>query len=178
MTETPAALLDRAAERLAAYAMHFEAYEAHFNPKSRFESPAEAWVYDTTDRNASAAQKLWVEILSPPTAAPLAAWLRLAAEDYKRRENLPKLGDPNPHGALVDVTGMFGPTYWTVALDLARLVLGEPAPAVLGALRWHYGPTDTDPDPGKMWCDDCGGEVVGFSEGYICGCGRSVDHVC
>ena len=35
---------------------------------------------------------------------------------------------------------------------------------------WHYGPTDSDPDPGKMWCYGCGREVFFFSEG--CGCER------
>jgi hypothetical protein len=43
-----------------------------------------------------------------------------------------------------------------------------------GSLRWHYGPTDTDPEPGRMWCNDCGSEVYGFKEGYVCnGCGRA-----
>lgn len=38
-------------------------------------------------------------------------------------------------------------------------------------LRWHYGPTAADPDPGKMWCYGCGGAVMSFEEGYICaGC--------
>jgi hypothetical protein len=40
-------------------------------------------------------------------------------------------------------------------------------------LQWHYGPTDADPDPGKMRCDDCGGEVYALEGGYICsGCER------
>lgn len=43
-------------------------------------------------------------------------------------------------------------------------------------LRWHYGPTDTAPDPGRMWCYDCGHEVYVFREGYVCtGCKRSED---
>jgi hypothetical protein len=43
-----------------------------------------------------------------------------------------------------------------------------------GRLDWHYGPTATDPEPGRMWCNDCGGEVYGFKEGYVCnGCGRA-----
>lgn len=43
----------------------------------------------------------------------------------------------------------------------------------LPELRWHYGPTDKDPDPGRVWCDDCGGEVYFFKEGGICsGCGQ------
>lgn len=33
---------------------------------------------------------------------------------------------------------------------------------------WHYGPTDKDPDPGKVWCRTCGEEVYFFSEGSIC----------
>lgn len=43
-------------------------------------------------------------------------------------------------------------------------------------LRWHYGPTATDPNPGSMWCDDCSGEVWILEDGYICrGCGRQAD---
>lgn len=43
-------------------------------------------------------------------------------------------------------------------------------------LRWHYGPTEADPNPGSMWCYDCGAEVWVFDEGYICrGCGRQDD---
>ena len=42
-----------------------------------------------------------------------------------------------------------------------------------GPLRWHYGPTDADPDPGKMWCYDCGSEVYGMDDVWGCtGCGR------
>jgi hypothetical protein len=45
-------------------------------------------------------------------------------------------------------------------------------------LQWHYGPTATDKDPGKMWCYDCAKEVLWLYDekphgGYIClGCGR------
>ena len=42
-----------------------------------------------------------------------------------------------------------------------------------GTLRWHYGPTEADPDPGMRWCEDCGGEVDVFDCVYVCGCGRS-----
>ena len=48
-------------------------------------------------------------------------------------------------------------------------------------LAWHYGPTAEDPNPGSMWCCDCGNEVwylkSGPGEGgYICrGCGRQAD---
>ncbi len=38
-------------------------------------------------------------------------------------------------------------------------------------LRWHYGPTATDPEPGKMWHDGCGREVMFIEDGHICGCG-------
>lgn len=41
----------------------------------------------------------------------------------------------------------------------------EPIPAELST---HYGPTATDPEPGKEWHDDCGGEVYSFKEGRIC----------
>lgn len=47
----------------------------------------------------------------------------------------------------------------------------------MGVLRWHYGPTTEDPDPGKMWHYECGGEVWSFKEGMICRrCGASQDH--
>lgn len=40
---------------------------------------------------------------------------------------------------------------------------------------WHYGPTATDPDPGKMWCDDCRREVYWFDGIGTCGCGQWED---
>lgn len=49
---------------------------------------------------------------------------------------------------------------------------------VMDKLTWHYGPTETDKDCGKMWCDSCGSEVWGFKEGFICsGCDLQVDVV-
>lgn len=37
----------------------------------------------------------------------------------------------------------------------------------------HYGPTETDLDPGKRWHTDCGGEVYAFDDGLICSrCGE------
>ena len=48
-------------------------------------------------------------------------------------------------------------------------------------LVWKYGPTATDKDPGKMWCYDCGKEVLWlYSEkpvgSYVCiGCGKTSD---
>ena len=42
--------------------------------------------------------------------------------------------------------------------------------------RWHHGPTADDPDPGKLWCYDCGGEVYHLADGVICsGCGKQRD---
>lgn len=38
-------------------------------------------------------------------------------------------------------------------------------------LRWHYGPTATDSDPGAMWCFGCGGRVDLFGGHAVCGCG-------
>jgi hypothetical protein len=35
-------------------------------------------------------------------------------------------------------------------------------------LRWHYGPTETDPNPGAMWHYDCGGEVWYIDDAPIC----------
>src|ERR1700752_2336470 len=37
---------------------------------------------------------------------------------------------------------------------------------------FFYGPTSTHPDPGMMWHDGCGQEVLMFDDGYICGCGQ------
>lgn len=45
----------------------------------------------------------------------------------------------------------------------------DPKPAE--PLSWHYGPTDTDPDPGKAWHYGCGREVMFFDGGAVCGCG-------
>lgn len=43
-------------------------------------------------------------------------------------------------------------------------------------LNWHYGPTKSDPDPGKMWHYDCGGEVLYLDGGLICAlCGQQED---
>jgi hypothetical protein len=45
-----------------------------------------------------------------------------------------------------------------------------------GLLQWHYGPTESDPDRGKMWCPGCGAEVYALEDGYICsGCGRQAE---
>jgi hypothetical protein len=34
---------------------------------------------------------------------------------------------------------------------------------------WHQGPTETDPDPAKMWhSGDCGGEVYYLGGAHIC----------
>ena len=35
-------------------------------------------------------------------------------------------------------------------------------------LSYHYGPTATDPEPGKMWHYDCGGEVFFIDDGHVC----------
>lgn len=43
-----------------------------------------------------------------------------------------------------------------------------------GTLSWHYGPTEQNKDPGRMWCYDCGGEVWWLKDddegggGFIC----------
>lgn len=40
-------------------------------------------------------------------------------------------------------------------------------------LRWHYGPTPTDPEPGNMHCYECGGDVLVFDGVRGCSkCGR------
>lgn len=35
-------------------------------------------------------------------------------------------------------------------------------------LNWHYGPTADNPDPGRRWHYDCGGEVMLIDDGEIC----------
>jgi hypothetical protein len=76
----------------------------------------------TTDAEWSAS---WIAALSPAVAPHLEAWLRMAAEDYERRAPLPKVDDPNPRSLPVDLTGAFGPTYWSLALDLAKSICPE-----------------------------------------------------
>lgn len=40
-------------------------------------------------------------------------------------------------------------------------------------LNWHMGPTPTHPDPGDMWCYDCGGWVVSGDNLLVCTkCGK------
>ena len=41
-------------------------------------------------------------------------------------------------------------------------------------LRYHYGPTSTDPDSGATWCYACGGRVDFFGGHALCGCGAQV----
>lgn len=44
---------------------------------------------------------------------------------------------------------------------------------IVNVMDAPYGPTDTDPDPGKRWHAGCGGEVYGFDDGLICNrCGE------
>ncbi|NUS02083.1 MAG: hypothetical protein HOV97_05910 [Nonomuraea sp.] len=58
-------------------------------------------------------------------------------------------------------------------MSAAVTFVGHARDENVGPLRWHYGPTDTDPDPGKMWCYTCGGEVFVFKDGAAscAGCG-------
>ncbi len=72
-------------------------------------------------------------------------------------------------------SGLSGPG--VSAEELASIEAGILALAAnAGPLEWHYGPTDADPDRGKMWCDGCGAEVYALEGGYICsGCDRQAD---
>jgi hypothetical protein len=59
------------------------------------------------------------------------------------------------------------------AAELPLIEAGLLALAVAGPLQWHYGPIESDPDWGKMWCYGCGAEVYALEGGYICsGCER------
>jgi hypothetical protein len=40
---------------------------------------------------------------------------------------------------------------------------------------FHYGPTETDPDPGHQWHYGCGQQVWYLKDGYICVCGQQWD---
>lgn len=65
----------------------------------------------------------WIAGLPAEAAEPVVAWLTMSAEEYRRREGMPKYGDPNPNFATVDLTGSFGPCYWSLALDLAEGII-------------------------------------------------------
>lgn len=51
----------------------------------------------------------------------------------------------------------------------------DTTPAAEAPTGWHYGPTATDPDPGKMWHYGCGQEVLYVDDGAVCGCGATWD---
>lgn len=57
------------------------------------------------------------------------------------------------------------------SLTLAQEIAALDRPAA-SELVWHYGPTETDGDPGKIWHTGCGQEVLSIDGGYICGCGQ------
>lgn len=108
MTESPSALLLRAAAMLENRAAHFEEYvDAHVPGISRWESPAESWAYDSTDRLASEPARGWIATMSPVVAAPLVAWLRIVASYVTSGEAIPNDED------------------YDAALAFARAVLGE-----------------------------------------------------
>ncbi len=47
----------------------------------------------------------------------------------------------------------------------------EKTPSVavlLDDFPYHYGPTESDADPGKKWHIGCGGEVLFIEDGLIC----------
>jgi hypothetical protein len=59
-----------------------------------------------------------------------------------------------------------------------RIQRVETSPAPATEIRWHYGPTAEDPEPGHMWHYDCGGQVMFIDDGYICGrCGMQQSEV-
>lgn len=70
----------------------------------------------------------WIAGLPAAAAQPVVAWLAMAAEEYRRREGMPKYGDPDVSPlATLDLTGVFGPSYWTLALDLAESIISAVA---------------------------------------------------
>jgi hypothetical protein len=70
-------------------------------------------------------------------------------------------------------------------LAALKIDLGQPddsdhdgdTPKPTAGRSWYfYGPTDSDPDPGKMWCYDCGCEVWALGDGLTCrGCDNEED---
>ncbi len=71
----------------------------------------------------------------------------------------------------LELPGNWPPGCRCVLADGERVSLSGPCPV----LHWHHGPTATDPDRGKMWCDDCGGEVSALEGVYVCSCGRQAE---
>lgn len=68
----------------------------------------------------------------------------------------------------VDWDGPTAPTEAEPASEATGDTPGPQKPAqAVAALRWHYGPTDADPNPGSMWCYACGGEVWSFKDGTL-----------
>jgi hypothetical protein len=41
--------------------------------------------------------------------------------------------------------------------------------------QWRYGPSASDPDPAKVWCEGCGDEVLWFDGVGVCDCGQWSD---
>jgi hypothetical protein len=104
VTDSPSALLERAAERLTELAAHFADYvDADVPGISRWDTPAESWSYDAVDRNATSTSRAWIETLNPSVAQPLVEWLQHEAAGAERG-----YFDPSPH-----------------AVAFAKLVLGE-----------------------------------------------------
>lgn len=118
MTESPSALLERAAAHLEEASAHFAGY---LEVRERIGSPQQWWAYDTLDRNASATAKRWVEMMSPPVAAPLVELLR----DVARSMRTHRRSTPDDTTYCLET----GPTstYQHSALAIARAVLGEPS---------------------------------------------------
>ena len=55
--------------------------------------------------------------------------------------------------------------------EQVQCIMGNCKPVKSSAptLQWHYGPTATDPEPGKKWHTGCGGEVMFIDGAEICG---------
>lgn len=125
--ESPSVLLQRAADELERLAAHFAVYEEEQERSSEFPTAAARWIHLNAPTASHLPANEWMWTMTPAVAAPLVAWLRMAAKEYESREHLPKLGGPNPYGAPIDLTGsgLFGPLHWELALDLAKQVLGQ-----------------------------------------------------
>jgi hypothetical protein len=101
MTESPSALLERAAAELERRAADF--------------GPPEYWLREVRGADMSQAGAAWAKLVGPPVASPLVELLRAARDDIAAWE-------PGGEGFMFDqAVRRHAP-----ALRFARIVLGEP----------------------------------------------------
>jgi hypothetical protein len=108
--ESPASLLERAAQHVLRLSAHFEDYvKGAEDDPSRVGTPMSWWCYDTLDKFAPTQAKRWAEAMNPLIGIPLANWFRETADRVKWAKN-------------------FSEVTASPAFEMAVLILGEPAP--------------------------------------------------